>query len=66
MTDKTNIIDSIISDLGDPVEGNTYKIAPYKREWWIDHMRVGSGEPLRQFLNEAISDAINDNASQDT
>lgn len=64
MTDKTNIIDSIIRMLGDPNITTEYLISCSNGEWWIDHMRVGSGEPLRQFLDDAISDAVSEGVNE--
>ena len=55
MTEKTN--EWIIKSLGEPdnsIEDHSYEIRPLivegKREWWIFHAGVGSGEPLAQWL----------------
>ena len=55
MTEKTN--EWLIKSLGEPdnsIEDHSYEIRPLivegKREWWIFHNGVGSGEPLAQWL----------------
>ena len=45
-------IDKLIESLGEPSKGNEFIISPDENgEWWIEHKVVGSGEPLRQFIN---------------
>jgi hypothetical protein len=52
---KEQIIKAIINSLGSPdIDENTYKLYPYKGEWWISHNIVGSGEPVKDWLNREI------------
>ena len=53
------ILASLVESLGEPdnsVTDHSYEIRPLtvegKREWWMFHNGVGSGEPLTQWLNE--------------
>ncbi len=49
-------IKSIIDSLGNPHAENSYTLAPDScGDWWITHDGVGSGEPLRQWLeNQSV------------
>jgi len=50
------IIDKLIKSLGDCLEGNEYEIVPDKDgRWWINHKVVGSGEPLKQWIESELS-----------
>jgi len=53
------ILASLVESLGEPdnsVTDHSYEIRPLtvegKREWWMFHNGVGSGEPLAQWLSE--------------
>ena len=57
MTEKTN--EWLAKSLGEPdnsIEDHSYEIRPQtvegKREWWMFHNGVGSGEPLAQWLSK--------------
>jgi hypothetical protein len=45
-----NQIESLLQSLGS--KENEYRIFWHNGEWWIEHIFVGSGEPLRQFLTD--------------
>lgn len=47
-------IDKLIESLGEPCDENKYRIFTLDGEWWIDHFYVGSGEPLKQWLETHI------------
>lgn len=47
---ETKPVDELIESLGEACDDNEYRLSVYKGEWWIDHLIVGSGEPLRQWL----------------
>ena len=47
-------IDKLIESLGEPCEENKYRIFTLDGEWGIDHFYVGSGEPLKQWLETHI------------
>ena len=50
------ISSTLIRSLGDCVEGNEYEIVPDKDgRWWINHKVVGSGEPLKQWIESELS-----------
>jgi len=53
---KEQIIKAITDSLGMPedTEGHGYKLYIYKGEWWISHNVVGSGEPVRQWIEREI------------
>ena len=53
---KEQIIKAIINSLGflEDTEGHGYKLHIYKDEWWISHNIVGSGEPVKDWLNREI------------
>ena len=53
------ILASLVESLGEPdnsVTDHSYEIRPLtvegKREWWMFHNGVGSGEPLKQWLGK--------------
>jgi hypothetical protein len=48
-------MEKLIKSLGEPIEGNEYIIKPVKCEWWIEHKEVGSGEPLKQWLETHLT-----------
>jgi len=47
-------IEALINSLGEPSKDNKYEIVAIDGQWWIIHKEVGSGEPLKQFLEEFI------------
>lgn len=51
---QTDIAEKIVLELGEPVEINEYKLKAFNGVWEIEHVHVGSGEPLKQFINEAL------------
>jgi hypothetical protein len=53
---KEQIIKAITDSLGMPedTEGHGYKLHIYKGEWWISHNVVGSGEPVRQWIEREL------------
>lgn len=45
------------SSLGECVEGNDYEIVAYKDgRFWINHNEVGSGEPLKQWIDTVLNE----------
>jgi hypothetical protein len=48
-------MEKLIKSLGEPVEGNEYIIKHINGEWWIEHKEVGSGEPLKQWLETNLT-----------
>ena len=53
---REQIIKAIIDSLGllEDTKGHGYKLHIYKGKWWISHNVVGSGEPVRQWLEREI------------
>lgn len=43
------------SSLGECVKGNNYEIVAEKDGFWINHKEVGSGEPLTQWIDSALT-----------
>lgn len=44
------------SSLGECVEGNDYEIVADKDgSFWINHKEVGSGEPLKQWIDDVLN-----------
>lgn len=53
--------DLLHDSLGETIEGNEYTIAPYDPlggDFWITHNKVGSGEPLKQWIKSEIDKAL--------
>jgi hypothetical protein len=48
-------MEKLIESLGEPIEGNEYIIKPIDGEWWIEHKEVGSGEPLKQWIETHLT-----------
>jgi hypothetical protein len=59
---REQIIKAIIDSLGllEDTKGHGYKLYIYKGEWWISHNVVGSGEPVRQWLDREIEKLYQD------
>lgn len=56
---SVNVADVLSSSLGECVEGNDYEIvADEDGRFWINHKVVGSGEPLEQWINDAIQQKL--------
>lgn len=56
--------DLLHDSLGETIEGNEYTIAPYDPlggDFWITHNKVGSGEPLKQWIKSEIDKALDKN-----
>jgi hypothetical protein len=54
------IVSSIIQSLGEHEEGveHSYEIKFYAGKWWITHQQVGSGQPVDQWLEDVIKEAL--------
>lgn len=48
-----NVSDRLSKSLGE-VDGNAYEIVFQDGRFWINHKEVGSGEPLKQWVNTVI------------
>ena len=58
--DNSELIDKIIESLGEPCR-NEYILKPDETgTWWIYHRHLGSGEPVRDWL-EGIVNKISKN-----
>ena len=59
---KEQIIKTIIDSLGmsEDTERHGYNLYIYRGEWWISHNIVGSGEPVRQWLEREIEKLYQD------
>jgi hypothetical protein len=59
---KEQIIKAIINSLGflEDTEGHGYKLHIYKDEWWISHNIVGSGEPVKDWLEREFNKLDNE------
>jgi len=65
---REQIIKAIIDSLGllEDTEGHGYKLHIYKGEWWISHNVVGSGEPVRQWIERELENAQLKQAASET
>lgn len=53
------ITDKLIESLGDPVDKNEYLISADKNgKWWIEHVYVGSAEPLEQWIEQHLKTKV--------
>lgn len=48
------LAEQIVKSLGESVAGNEYEIKAYSGEFWIEHQVLGSGEPLKQWIESEI------------
>lgn len=60
ITDLLKIVNNVSglleSSLGECVEGNDYEVVADKDgSFWINHKEVGSGEPLKQWIDGALN-----------
>ena len=52
---KKSIINKLYLSLGECEPGNDYEIKVYDGRFWISHKEVGSGEPLKQWIEREIN-----------
>lgn len=52
----SNVSARLSSSLGECVEGNNYEVVSDKDgSFWINHKEVGSGEPLKQWIDSVLN-----------
>ncbi len=60
-----NVVSGIVDSLGEPSNDNDYQIHSIRGERWITHMKIGSGEPLKQWLKSEIEKHIEQSKPQE-
>lgn len=57
-TSVEQISKALVDSLGAPIEGNNYTIHSINGERWITHNEVGSGEPLKQWIESELKKIV--------
>ena len=52
------VVSGIVDSLGAPIEGNDYTIHTINGERWITHKEIGSGEPLKQWIESELKKTV--------